>query len=80
MAAPACRHEQADTSGNPRFRRQHRRVDRAIDAVSSPSRDFRSRGRRGGRLTIRADPVSAWAGHERPSGETVRRAEARADR
>jgi hypothetical protein len=44
MAAPVCRHEQADSSGNPRFRRQHRRVDPAIDALSSPSRDFRRRG------------------------------------
>ena len=41
MATPVCPHEQADISANPRFRTQQRQVDPRIDAMSSPSRDFR---------------------------------------
>jgi hypothetical protein len=77
MATPVCRLEPTDISGNPRFGRQQRQLDPPIDTMSSPSRVLR---RGGGRLPSRAEPASGQPGNERPLQETVRGAEARADR
>jgi hypothetical protein len=77
MATPVCRQEPTDISVNPRFRRQPRQLDPPIDTMSSPYRVLR---RSGGRLPARAEPASGQSGNERPLQETVRGAEARADR
>jgi hypothetical protein len=76
MAAPVCRREQTDIVVNRRLDRQHVRLDRTLDSMSSSCRVFR---RGGARLARGADPASEHPGHRGPIRETARGADAQAD-